>query len=75
MSYLSDMRDFSIYCAICDTPTRTKGEYVYMCCMCNDDTRIVAFNDIISSVGGVGVYLLKTTKGLDYASEMDKSST
>jgi hypothetical protein len=68
------MKDFTIYCSMCHTPTKICGKLVYMKCLCNEDYRIIPFDHIINHIDGVNIYLLETTKGLSYGT-MEGSST
>jgi len=62
------MRDFSVHCKVCNKPCALKGAYVYMRCMCDEDTRIFPLIDIKYLGENNAAYLLETTESNSYAS-------
>lgn len=61
------MRDFSIYCKYCNTKAKIKHEYVYMCCFCDEETRIIYLDDIKNNSTIQHYIYIKQTQGDDHA--------
>ena len=44
---LSSMKDVTISCNYCNTPTKLKRDKIYMQCHCDDDRRIIDINEYL----------------------------
>jgi len=45
-------------CAYCHTPTTKSDNIIKMCCICDDDTRFIKIDEILSGFYNDKVYLL-----------------
>lgn len=60
VEYLPYMKEHSILCAICKSPTKIVGKYIRMVCPCDEDCRTIHLDDIKNSEHRGRLYLLET---------------
>lgn len=53
-------------CACCHSPTKNAGNLIKMCCICDDDHRIIKIDDILMGFHKDKVYLLNSTYNTVY---------
>lgn len=46
------------HCIYCHHPTKNSGNFIKMCCICDDDTRLIQIDEILMGFHNDKVYLL-----------------